>query len=210
VGEHAALASRLLSAQDEERQRIARDLHDSVIQPYIGLQYKLAAIRQKIHGGAHDITPELEQLFETTVSEITGLRRYVRELRNVAASRDHLLSALRRYAEQFQRNYGIDVEVVCHSDLPITDRLAAELIQMVHEGLRNVWKHTEATRCLVKLEYLDNNLLLRIENNNATAKEEGAVFNPRSISERAESLGGSASVERNGHNQTVIRVQIPL
>ncbi|MDT5293731.1 MAG: hypothetical protein QOJ76_611 [Acidobacteriota bacterium] len=197
-------------AAEHERQKIARDLHDSVIQPYIGLQYKLAAIRNRLRSGAGDIGGDLEQLFDTTVSEITGLRRYVSELKEAATGRDHLLSALRRYTEQFQENYGIDVDVVCRGDLPITDRLAAELIQMVHEGLSNAWKHTEATRCVVKLDSLDNNLVLRIENDNAPSDVGHAPFRPRSLAERAESLGGRLSVERDGANRTAVRVQIPL
>jgi signal transduction histidine kinase len=197
-------------AAEHERQKIARDLHDSVIQPYIGLQYKLAAIRNKLRSGALiDVTYDLDHLFDMTVDEITGLRHYVRGLKDTETGRDHLLSAVRRYTEQFQENYGIDVEVVFQTDLMITDRLAAELIQMVHEGLRNAWKHTEATHCTVKLESKDNYLLLSIENNNAPP-EELAHFSPRSLSERAESLGGHLRVERNGQDHTIICVRIPL
>jgi signal transduction histidine kinase len=197
-------------AAEHERQKIARDLHDSVIQPYIGLQYKLAAIRNKLSGGSHDVTGDLDQLFDTTVSEITGLRHYVRELRDKGSAADHLVAAIRRYTEQFQENYGINVEVVCQDDLLITDRLAAELIQMVHEGLRNAWKHTEATHCVVRLESVDNNLVLCIENNNAPPRRERAAFTPRSLTERTASLGGRVSVEHSAGGQTVICARIPL
>jgi signal transduction histidine kinase len=198
-------------AAENERQKIARDLHDSVIQPYIGLQYKLAAIRNKLRsrdGG--DVTQDLEQLFETTVSEITGLRHYVRELRDSATAGEHLLAALRRYTEQFRENYGIEVEVICQPDLLITDRLAAELIQMVHEGLINAWKHTEATRCTVRLDSSDGNLVLCIENNNAHSVEAREPFKPRSLSERTASLGGHLSIEQSGAGHTIICVRIPL
>lgn len=198
-------------AAEHERQKIARDLHDSVIQPYIGLQYKLAAIRNKLRSNAvGDVTNDLEQLFDATVSEITGLRHYVRELRDAATASDHLVAAIRRYTEQFQENYGIKVEVICRSELLITDRLAAELIQMVHEGLINAWKHTEATHCVVSLDSVDSNLVLCIENNNALPDEEQSYFSPRSLSERASSLGGRVSIDQNGMGQTVICVRIPL
>lgn len=199
-------------AAEHERQKIARDLHDSVIQPYIGLQYKLAAIRNKLQASAAggEVANDLDELFATTVSEITGLRHYVRELRDTGSASEHLLAAIRRYTEQFQENYGIEVEVICHSELLITDRLAAELIQMVHEGLINAWKHTEATRCIVRLESIDGNLLLSIENNNAQPGTERAAFTPRSLSERAASLGGSLKIEHSGTDETRIRVRIPL
>jgi signal transduction histidine kinase len=197
-------------AAEHERQKIARDLHDSVIQPYIGLQYKLAAVRNKLRANAgEDVTNDLEQLFDTTVSEITGLRHYVRELRDAATAGEHLVAALRRYTEQFQENYGIDVEVICQSDLLITDRLAAEIIQMVHEGLINAWKHTEARHCVIKLDSSNGNLVLCLENDNVSGKEV-EPFTPRSLSERAAALGGRLSIGRSETDQTVICVQIPL
>ncbi len=198
-------------AAEQERLRIARDLHDSVIQPYIGLQYKLAAIRHKLEAGAGDVRPDIEHLFEVTASEVTGLRRYVGGLKDGAEGRDDLAAALRRYTGQFQENYGIDVKLDVRGVVGVTDRLAAELIQMVHEGLRNVWKHTEATRCVVRLEAEGRDLLLSIENDGAAS----APFAPRSITERAEALGGRArvGVERGGDGgggTTTVRVRIPL
>lgn len=195
-------------AAEQERMRIARDLHDSVIQPYIGLQYKLAAIRQKLAAGSGDVRPDIEHLFGVTVSEITGLRQYVRGLKGGREERDGLAAALRRYTEQFQENYGIDVQLSFGADLRVTDRLAAELIQMVHEGLRNAWKHTEATHCAVTLKTVDHSLLLCIENDGA--REPPAPFTPRSITERAEALGGLARVEHKDDGRTSVQVKIPL
>jgi len=196
-------------AAEQERLRIARDLHDSVIQPYIGLQYKLAAIRRKLDAGAADVRPDIEHLFDVTASEVSGLRRYVGGLKGGGEGRDDLAAALGRYTEQFQENYGIDVRLDIRGRVGVTDRLAAELIQMVHEGLRNVWKHTEAPRAAVTLESKGGNVLLSIENDGAA----GAPFTPRSITERAEALGGRALVgveTDGGGGRTAVRVRIPL
>lgn len=194
-------------AAEQERQRIARDLHDSVIQPYIGLQYKLAAIRNKLDAGARDVSDDISRLFDLTASEVTGLRHYVRGLKESAGAGQELALALRRYTEQFQENYDIDVKVRFRNDVRVTSRLAAEVIQMVHEALRNAWKHTEATRCAVSLETLDNHLEVCVENDGAREGQE--PFTPRSISERAEALGGNVRVERAGA-ETSVKVRIPL
>lgn len=197
------------SAAEQERQKIARDIHDSVIQPYIGLQYKVAAIRNKLAAGSPDVAADLEHLFAITVEEITGLRHYVHGLKDSGASRDDLLSAVRRYTAQFQDNYGITVEVECQTDINVNDRLAAELIQIVHEGLSNVRKHTEATTGKISLESGDKNIILAIENDSISPDAESVMpFVPRSITERAQTLGGRVRVELKREGTSVI-VEIP-
>lgn len=195
------------SAAEQERQKIARDIHDSVIQPYIGLQYKLAAIRNKLASGGGDVAADLEQLFDVTSGEITGLRRYVRGLKEEGVHRDDLLSAVRRYVAQFQDNYGIAVRVESETDININDRLAAEFIQMVHEGLSNVRKHTESASAAVVFECRSGKMFLRIENVNPAGV--ASPFVPRSISERAENLGGHARVDTAG-DRTAVTIEIPL
>ena len=198
-------------AAETERQRIARDLHDSVIQPYIGLQYKLAALRGKLDAGAGvgEVSEDVRRLFDVTVSEIAGLRRYVTDLKGVAGG-DDLAAAVLRYTEQFQANYGIDVSVSFRGEARVPERLAAEVIQMVHEGLRNVWKHTAASRAAVVLDASADRLLLSVENDNADGEEGIADFTPRSITERAEALGGRATVASDGRGRTVVLVRVPL
>jgi signal transduction histidine kinase len=210
VLENVRLLEQLASkAAETERQRIARDLHDSVIQPYIGLQYKLAALRGKLDAGGADVSDDVRRLFDVTVSEIAGLRRYVSGLKGGAGGGD-LAAAVLRYTEQFQENYGIDVSVTFRGEAGVPERLAAEVIQMVHEGLRNVWKHTAAARCSVVLDASADRLLLSIENDNAEGEEGIADFTPRSITERAEALGGRATVACDGRGRTVVVVRVPL
>ncbi|HKR02723.1 MAG TPA: histidine kinase [Pyrinomonadaceae bacterium] len=212
VIDNIRLLDRLASgAAEQERQKIARDIHDSVIQPYIGLQYKVAAIRNKLMAGDAEVEADLEHLFAVTVEEITGLRSYVRGLKDSgAARRDDLLSAVRRYTAQFQEHYGISVEVESRNGVNVNDRLAAELIQIVHEGLSNVRKHTQARASRISLENCDKNIILAIENDNASPENESvAPFVPRSITERAETLGGRVRVKRRSDGTSVI-VEIPL
>jgi signal transduction histidine kinase len=209
VLDNVRLLDRLASsAAEQERQKIARDIHDSVIQPYIGLQYKVAAVRNKLAAGGN-VAADLEQLFEVTAGEVTGLRRYVHNLKESGGGRDDLLSAVRRYVEQFRDNYGIEVRVERRTEININDRLAAELIQMVHEGLSNVRKHTEATACAVSFECSDGKIILRVENENPDGLPP-SPFLPRSITERAENLGGRAQVETTPDGGTAVQVEIPL
>jgi signal transduction histidine kinase len=199
------------NAAEQERQRLARDIHDSVIQPYLGLQFRLAAIRNKLATEGGDVSAEIERLFQSTVEEVNGLRGFVRGLKGTDRQGDDLVSAVRRFATQFSENYDIAVQVECKGKLNVNDRLAAEVIRFVHEGLSNIRKHTQATRSTVSLECSDNACLLRIENNGAMQEREPlAAFWPRSISERAEELGGHARVEQRDEDRVVVTIEIPL
>jgi signal transduction histidine kinase len=199
------------NAAEQERQRLARDIHDSVIQPYLGLQYRLAAIRNKLAAGGADVERDLERLFQSTAEEVDGLRGFVSGLKDSDGRGGDLAAAVRRFAAQFGEDYDIEIEVECAGSLKVNDRLAAEVIRFVHEGLSNVRKHTRATRVGLRLGCSERACLLRIENNGAAGDAQTTEpFTPKSIAERARELGGRASVERTGGDRTVVTVEIPL
>ena len=81
--ENVRLVDRLASdAAEQERQRIARDIHDSVIQPYIGFQIGLSGVRRKLAAGHADVRAEIERLAEMADVGIVDLRGYVRGLKD--------------------------------------------------------------------------------------------------------------------------------
>jgi signal transduction histidine kinase len=212
VLDNIRLLERLASnAAEQERQRLARDIHDSVIQPYLGLQYRLAAIRNKLAAGAVDVSAELERLFESTAAEINGLRGFVRGLKDSDGRQADLASAVRRFAAQFGEDYGIDVRVDVGGRLNVNQRLAPDVIRFVHEGLSNVRKHTGATQVTLTLGCGERDCFIRIENDGAaTGSEAPHAFTPRSLIERARALGGRVRVEQAGAGRTAVTVEIPL
>ncbi|HEX8179692.1 MAG TPA: histidine kinase [Pyrinomonadaceae bacterium] len=212
VLDNIRLLERLASnAAEQERQRLARDIHDSVIQPYLGLQYRLAAIRNKLAAGGADVAADLERLYQSTADEVNGLRGFVRGLKDSDERRGDLAAAVQRFAAQFGDDYGIEVQVECAGRLNVNDRLAAEVIRFVHEGLSNVRKHTRAARVTLSLGCGERDCILRIENDGAPEDVEVRPrFTPRSITERARELGGHVRVERAGPDRTVVTIEIPL
>jgi signal transduction histidine kinase len=202
------LVDRLASgAAEEERRRIARDLHDSVIQPYLGLQLGLTALHRQLVAGGTDGKDTLERLIALTNEGVTDLRRYVRELRDGGEREGELLPAVRRFGAKFSEATGIAVHVEAETDIHVNERLAIEAFQMVAEGLSNVRRHTDAAQATVGLACRNRHLILRIENAGA---EQWEPFTPRSIAERATALGGRARVERRADNGSLVVVEIPL
>jgi signal transduction histidine kinase len=210
VIENIRLVDRLASdAGESERRRIARDVHDSIIQPYIGLQMGLVAIKRKFTAGVADLQPDLDTLLMSAAAGIDDLRRYVQELRDGAGREESLLPAVQRFAEKFSDATGIAVHVTAENNIHINDRLAAEVFQMVAEGLSNVRRHTSSPQAMVALTRADGELVLRIADAGGE-KSACPPFTPRSLTERAQALGGHVQVEQGQDHSTVVIVEIPL
>jgi signal transduction histidine kinase len=195
------------SAAEEERRKIARDLHDSVIQPYIGLQLGLAAVRRKVITDA-DITADLDRLAALTNESIADLRAYIGGLRVSGERAGSLLPGVRRFADRFAAATGIHVQVDGTGDLRFSDRLSAEVFQMVAEGLSNVRRHTAAAQATVVLQRQGDRLQVRITNP-ADPDRPPLPFTPRSLTDRAQTLGGQAHIEQQEQCTSVV-IEIPL
>jgi signal transduction histidine kinase len=203
------LVDRLASdAAETERQRIAHDLHDSIIQPYVGLQLGLIAVLRKCAAGKTGVRDDLEQLLTLVNAELVDMRSYVRGLSQGNGYKDGLLPAVQRFAQQFMEATGIAVHVEAAA-VCINDRLATAAFQMVAEGLSNVRRHTDSPWAIIGLSCCDGHFLLRIENDDA-AGTAVVPFRPRSIVERAAALGGQACVRRTEDARVVLMVDIPL
>ncbi len=208
--DNVRLVDRLASdAAETERQRIAHDLHDSIIQPYIGLQLGLVAVLRKCTTGKTDVRDDLEQLLTLVNAELVDMRGYVQGVRQGNGYKDGLLPAVQRFAQQFMEATGIAVQVEAADDLCINDRLATAAFQLVAEGLSNVRRHTDSTWATIGLACCNGHFLLRIEND-AAAGTAVVPFRPRSITERAAALGGQVHFRCTEDARVVILVDIPL
>ena len=222
VMENIRLIDNLASdAAEQERRRIAHDIHDSVIQPYLGLQFGLSALDQKLEANQPGIRANLQELLELTNHELAELRRFVWGLRANEERADVLLPAIERYAERFSMVTGINVDVEAYGKVKVNDRLAAELFQIVAEGLSNIRRHAFCRDARVEISCKETSLLLQIKNSRpraggnadgerADGNEPVRSFRPHSIAERAASLGGDTQVFVDEKDYTVVSVGIPL
>lgn len=187
-----------------ERQTIARDLHDSTIQPYIGLRHAIAAIRKQA-GDANVVAAELDHLLEMSTDVIGDMRQFAQRFKNGRQSEPELLIALRRQINQVRSFYDVDVVFDVAQAPLIHDRMAAEVFQIVTEGVSNICKHTHAKSALVRLAADDHQLAIDISN-----PCDGAVvdFLPRSIADRVRSLGGTLTVA-TAPQCTSLRIRVP-
>ncbi len=207
VIENIELLDRLASeAAFRERQTIARDLHDSTIQPYIGLRHAVAAIRNQA-GDASPLAPELDRLLAMCADTLGDMREFAQRFRSGRQEEPELLIALRRQLAKVRAFYDVDVALDAAAAPPINDRMAAHVFQLVAEGVSNVCKHTHARSASVRLSADDGQLAIEIANP-LDGRAAPPAFLPGSIAGRVQGLGGTLEA-RSDAQRTLVRIRIP-
>jgi signal transduction histidine kinase len=198
-------------AAGKERRRISLDLHDSTIQPYLGLKLGLESLYRKADP-ANPLATELEELCRVTNESIADLRRYVRDLKmRPPGDSGSLLEAAQHQANRFSGLYDIKVELnVSPPDLRLNDRLTAEVMQIIGESLSNIGRHTDSRRATVNLSRRGQRFLAQIINHGGNSGTPWRSFRPESITQRATQLGGTAEVAGQADGGTAVTVEIPL
>jgi signal transduction histidine kinase len=200
-------------AAHEERQRIALDIHDQIIQSYAAVQMGVAALRhllERFNGASvpAGLSESVDKLHALTSQGLGELRSYVKGLR-LPKPGDGLAESLRRFSELFGDATGMTVNVRIADDISLEEDVAAEIFSMVTEGVSNVRRHTNAMQVDIELAKKSDRLVLRIQN----PVDDGARpagFVPRSISQRAASLRGAVRIEATSQGDTAVIVEIPL
>jgi signal transduction histidine kinase len=192
----------------KERQKISLDLHDTAIQPYIGLKLGLGAIRNK-SSFENVLNGDIDRLIGMTDKVIDDLRNFAVAFKTGYEKPEPIfMQVLNQQAARVKEFYGIDISITLAGNAKVSDRLATELLQLVHEGLSNICKHTLAQKGLVDIHFSETVLKIKIENENKNSPV--IDFTPRSISERAAGLGGMVHVNQGQGGNTVVTVEIPV
>lgn len=194
----------------EERERIARELHDGVIQ-------SLFAVGMGLQGVAAAIDDEgLARRVESAVEEIDvairDLRNYIFGLRPGILAERELDKALRELAEEIEERYGtlvaVDLDDAAAAGLSAR---AADVVQVAREALSNVGRHAQASTCRLSVRRTDDGLVLEIDDDgrgfDATRAPQGMGL--RNLRERVEGCGGRVEIVSSPSEGTTVRAWFP-
>lgn len=211
VVENIQLVEELVSSSAKhERFTISMDIHDTTVQPYIGLKLGLDALSRKA-GKENPLSNGINELLSMTEATINDLRRYVTTLReDQSLTKDSLIHLVNEQADHFKRFYGINVQVNCESDIQLNSRFAYAVLQIFSEGLSNILRHTQAKQAYISMRCKNDYLLLEIGNEASDVNSNTADFIPRSINARSLSLGGTSFAKFDARGYTVVYISIPL
>jgi signal transduction histidine kinase len=204
------LSRRLLSVQEEERLRIAREVHDELGQALTAMKIELQQI-----GTREESLREPLRAISRSIDEIVDLvRRIAADLRPAILDDLGISAAIEQQLRRLRETTGIRTELAIAEEPQVDVLTGATLYRITKEALANVVRHAGATDVQVSLAVADGAAILEIHDN-GRGLEESAIADPRSlgligIRERAEMLGGSAMMERAAEGGTTIRVALPL
>jgi len=218
---HADL-QRLIAAQqnveENERKRIARELHDELQQVLAAIKMDVAAIEREMAIDPRGVAPLVARIDELATSAITSSRRIVNDLRPLLLEELGLVPALQALCAQFARRNGIAASVVVSGrnmpDDAVPGPIAICLYRVAQESLNNVVKHADATRVQLDLIGLDDGgVQMRVADDGrgigADDRRKPQSFGLRGMRERVRALGGRLRVERRAEGGTAVDVEIP-
>ena len=205
--ERAAGAARALSAQERERQRIARELHDEVGQTLTAVLLQLKRVADR---APEELRAEVGQAQEATRAGLDEIRRIARRLRPGVLEELGLVSALRSLAAEFT-THGLTVRQHVPGDLPpLTEESELVVYRVAQEGLTNTARHAGADRAEVRLQPVADGIELLVRDNGkglGTAPEGAGI---RGMRERALLVGADLSLAPGPEEGTDVRLRIPV
>jgi signal transduction histidine kinase len=209
VVENARLAEELVSqAARYERVSVSRDLHDTTIQPYIGLRMAIEGVLRDFRDDER-VTARLSRLLEMTDLGIRELRDYTMRLKTGASIEGRLFhAAIEHQVERLSRYYGIAVNVDADVSVRLAARIEEAILQIIAEALSNMNRHAKCRCGRISLRSDGSQCRLEIENEHGGG---GAPrpFVPKSIDERVRDLGGRLVVDPSREGSTVLTILLP-
>ncbi len=209
------LSDRLIHAQETERSRIARNLHDNINQQVAALAISLSSIRRRLNTPESEISQEFITLQERIFEIAKGIRNVSHELHPGILERLGLIEAIRSQCTELSSLHAIKAEVSRSGDVDhIPRQVALCVYRMVQEALHNVVSHSAATLVNVRLKSCSKSLDLMIVDNGQgfqldESKKKGGL-GLISLEERVRLLQGEFSIDSEIGNGTTLHVSIPL
>jgi PAS domain S-box-containing protein len=213
LAQRQRLFARLIAAQEEERLRIASDIHDDTIQAMTATSLRMQQLRRHLTDpGQVELLSKLE---EAVRDSITRLRRLMFDLRPASLDRSGLSSALRELLERLHEETHVTFTLESHLNSEPVGSIRTALYRIAQEALSNVTKHAAASTVNVELRSVGSGCRVRIQDDGKGFEVEGSEAKPEnlgliSMRERAQIAGGWWLVRCPDEGGTVVEFWLPF
>jgi signal transduction histidine kinase len=200
----------------EERQRLAREIHDTLAQGFTSIVMHLEAADQALSDDPDALKKHLDRARETARNSLDQARRVVHDLRPDLLEQFSLPDALKRVTDRWSERTDIKATTTITGDLiPLHPNIEVILLRAAQESLNNIHKHAQATSVQLTVSYMEDVVILDVKDNgigliNAPKSPLSGGYGLRAMQERVKHYGGSVELESDPGEGTTVVVTIPL
>jgi len=212
------LSRQLLSAQEEERKKISRELHDVIAQTLASINVQLTTLRNKASLNTKGLERSIARTQRLVVHSVNIVHQFARELRPTVLDDLGLIPALHSFLKDFGQQTGIRVRLSAFAGIKqVNSEKRTVLYRVAQEALTNVARHAQATRAEVSIQKLDGTICMTIKDDgkgfrggNLAHFKKGKRLGLLGMRERLEMVGGNFTVASKRGNGTTVKAQVPL
>ena len=211
------LSNKVITAQEEERKHISRELHDEIGQTLTAINVSLAMLK-KHTGPDRNSRRKLGEAQRLLNQSLENVHRFARELRPDVLDNLGAYAALRSYLKNFSQWTGIKTELSSTADFaPLDSQQSTVLYRVAQESLTNVYKHARASRVKIAFSRRPDGLMMEIKDNGRSLRAQKRLLNKGihrlgllGMEERVRLVRGEFSVESKPGHGTTVRVRLPF
>ena len=210
------LLQHLLAVREEEKARVARELHDEMGSSLTAVNMDLMSVRQKL-GKDSPLAERLARATATLKSTVEGMRRMIEELRPSMLESLGLREAVRSWAKDYAERFEIPLAVDIADEMPpLPAGSPIGLFRIAQEALANAIRHSKASSIRLSMRVEEDNVILAVEDNGVgmvppPTGTRGPTHGLLGIRERAIAMGGSVLIAGGpGGLGTVVRITVPV
>jgi PAS domain S-box-containing protein len=208
------LSARIEQVREEERKRLAAEIHDELGQAMTALNMDLAWIEKRVSRRDKELSQRIDVMKKSLTTNIHTIRRIASDLRPTVLDDLGLAAALEWQLQEFQMRAGIPCKLnLNQQDLPLNAERSTAVFRFVQEALTNVARHSQATRVTVDVKQKDGHIIISVDDNGKGISTD-QIKRPDSLGlvgmrERVTRLGGDFSIETNSGSGTRLSVRMP-
>jgi signal transduction histidine kinase len=212
------LSRQILSAQEDERKKISRELHDVIAQTLTGINIRLAALKKEAALNKSGLDLSIARTQRLVEKSVNIVHRFALELRPAVLDDLGLIPALHSFMKDFSARNGVRTHLTAFAGVEKVDTARrTALFRVAQEALTNVARHAQAGRVEVSIQKLSDGICMKIMDDGKSFKVERVLHGKGSrrlgllgMKERLEMVGGKFGVESNAGEGTTITAHIPL
>lgn len=218
MSQRSTLGKRIIQVQEEERQRIARDIHDGPAQALTNAVIKTEVCEKLIDVDINRGKDEMQELKKALRNSIKDIRGIIYNLHPMALDDIGFIPTIERYIQDFQNDTNIHIDFIVLSKIELEDNIKnVVLFRIVQEALNNVRKHSKASLVKIKMEMTKKHIYLLIEDNgigfdkesNKSHIKHDCGFGLLNMQERVELINGTFEIKSEKNCGTKIIIDIP-